>query len=119
MTNINIEVLPLECESPILGDIHRNESTTGSYIFNWTTKADLYESYGLNVDVSLWYRANGGTPVKYTANPVPKNAVNFEVLNSDIGNGNYAHFVLILKINNGDVCTKEVDIMYGSDIVIN
>lgn len=118
MSNIKIQISPLECEAPVIGDTYRNQSTTGNYVFNWTTLADLYESYGLNTEVILWYATNGGTEVKYTATPVPNNAVNFQVSNSDIGNGIYTMFRVEIQVEGGNVCSAESGTIFN-DIIIN
>lgn len=116
MPNIKIQASALQCEAPNIGSTYRNESTTGNYVFNWTTLADLYESYGLNTEIILWYRTNGGTEAMYIATPVPNNAVNFQVSNSDIGSGVYSTFRVEIQVEN--VCSSDSEILYG-DIIIN
>lgn len=118
MANINMQIAPLVCEPPVIGDAFRNESTTGNYVLNWTTPADLYESYGLNTEVILWYSTNGGTEARYMATPVPNDAVNFQVSNSDIGSGIYSSFRVELLVEDGTICTTDAEISYGN-IIIN
>ena len=118
MSSIKIQISPLQCEAPVIGATYKNESTTGNYVFNWTTLADLYDSYGLNAEVVLWYRTNGGTEVRYIATPVPNNAVNFQVSNSDIGSGLYSTFRVEVQVDEGNICSADSEILYG-DIIIN
>lgn len=115
MGDIIMNIGEFECQSPIVGDTFRNMSTTGDYVFNWTSLGDLYISYGMNVSIKLFILPEGLPPEQeYTDQPIPFNATNFSIgiLNYDI-----ASFRLEFSIDNGTTCFYSIDIPYSSIII--
>lgn len=116
MANIIFNIKEFECESPVLGDIYR---LGGDYQFNYTSKGNLYESYGLDVSLKLFYRLEEVQPEEeYTTQPMPYNASDFVVgpFNADL-----ISFRLEFIVDNGDenTCYKNINIPYSQIQNIN
>lgn len=115
---ILMNVGAFDCEAPIIGTTYRQQSTTGNYLFNWTSKASLYASWGLNVQITLWYLPDGNFPYQqYTATPIPFDATNFVIENINLGNPDVADFRVVLEIDNATTCAKQEEIPYSSIII--
>lgn len=116
MANIVFNIKNFECEAPVLGDIYR---TGSNYEFNYTSKGDLYEGYGLDTSLKLFYRLEEVQPEQeYTDQTMPYNANNFVVgpFNADI-----ISFRLEFRVDNGDenTCYKNIYIPYSQIQNIN
>lgn len=121
MPTIRIIAGAFSCEPPVVGATYRNLSTDGNYLFNWTSEGDLYESYGMTVEMTLWYLPDGTLPYRqYTLATLPNNGTNFPVPNTDIENPDTADFELrmkVLDINEIEtLCTETVSIPYSTVI---
>lgn len=115
MSDIIINVKEFICESPIIGNVYRDLTSTGDYIFNWTSKGESYAALGLITEIRLFYSGDGQPEVQYTGQPVPFNAVNFNigVLFFDT-----ASFRLEFLVGGGDTCYYSIDIPYSSITII-
>lgn len=115
MSNIIINVAEFICEDPIVGNVYRNMSTTGDYVFNWTSKGSLYESYGMNVQMKLFILPENIPPEQeYTSQPIPFNAVDFSI---GVLNFDEASFRLEFSVDDGNTCYDSINIPYSSIII--
>lgn len=105
-------IAEFQCESPIIGDTFRH---IGEWTFNWTSKWDLYNSYGLSTDIKLFYSGDGQPEVQYTSQSIPANAVNFKI---NINNFDGADFRVLFTIDNGTTCSYQFTIPNSSVIPI-
>lgn len=122
MPTIKIIAGAFSCEPPVVGTTYRQVSTSENYLFNWTSKGDLYESYGMTVKMSLWYSADGSLPyVEHNGSVAPNNATNFAVLNLDLGNPDTTDFQLrmeVIDINEIEtLCSEIINIPYSTIII--
>lgn len=122
MPTIKIIAGAFSCEPPVVGTTYRKVSTTGDYLFNWTSKGDIYESYGMTVKMSVWYLDDGNLPYKeYTLSTAPNNAVDFAINNADIGNPDTAEFQLRMEVIDRNeietLCSEIIDIPYSTIII--
>lgn len=110
--NIIMNLAQFVCESPILGITTRNNS---NYSFNYTSKGNLYQSYGMNVTMKLFYGGEGApVTTEYTTTPVPFNAVSYVVTPPSFDT---TDFRLEFSVDNGTTCFFAIDIPYSSIIL--
>jgi len=115
MGNIIFNTADFICEAPVIGSVYRNMSTTGDYVFNWTTQGDLYTSYGMTVEIKLYIIPETTQPEQeYTNQPVPFNANNFSI---GILNYDTASFRLEFSIDSGLTCYHSINIPYSTIII--
>lgn len=114
MANIIFNVAEFECVAPVLGQTYRQGA---SYIFNWETEGTLYESYGLNVTIKLFYLPEGAPPeIEYVAVPIPYIANSFLV--DQLPGSDITSFRLEFSVDDGAICYYSIDIPYSSIILI-
>lgn len=117
MSNIIVNAAPFQCEAPVVGNVYRNGST---YIFNWTSKGDLYQSYGLPTTIKLFYFPETSPPeIEYTGQQIPFNADNFTI--NYYFNYDMTSFRLELRVDTGDEegCYHSIEIPYSQIQIIN
>lgn len=115
MANINIEVTRFECQTPVIGDTYRDSSNTGNYLFNFEWLGDLYNQYGMNATVQIFYSGDGQPSQEYTGSQIPNIAVNFAIPQLPYDT---ADFQLRFSVDDGNVCEYYFDIPYSSIIII-
>ena len=115
MANIIINVGEFICEPPTLGNVYRNTSTTGDYVFNWSSLGDVYVGYGLNVTIKLYFIPEETPPEQeFTSISIPFNANNFSI---GVLPYDKADFRLEFSIDNGVTCYHSINIPYSSIII--
>ena len=113
MGNIIFNVAEFQCQSPVVGDTFRQQT---SYIFNWTSQGDVYASLGLNVQIRLFYSPEIVLPEEeYTAQTIPFNANSFIV--DQLPGFDQVSFRLEFLVDGGDTCYYSIDIPYSSIII--
>lgn len=112
MGNVIFNLSEFMCESPIIENVTRNMSSTGDYVFNYTTQGDLYMSYGMTVEIKLFIIPEQTQPEQeYTNTTVPFNADDFSI---GILNYDTASFRLEFSVDDGSTCYYSINIPYSS-----
>lgn len=115
MGNIIFNIDAFICQPPIIGNVYRNMSTSGDYVFNWMSEGDIYESYGLDVKIKLFIIPEQTQPEQeYTGSIIPYNASNFSI---GVLNYDSANFRLELSIDDGSTCYHSINIPYSTIII--
>lgn len=115
MGSIIVNIGGFNCEEPIVGTTYRYGK---DYRFNYSSKGDLYTSYGMNVTMKLFYGLDGNSVTnEYVAQIMPFNANNFFV--NQIPEHDIASFRIEFSVNNGNTCFYSINIPFSSIIIVN
>jgi hypothetical protein len=110
MANININVEPFQCTPIVLNSTYRDGQ---KYQFNWETLGQIYEDWGMDVNIKLFYLHEQTPPeIEYTSQTIPYNADFFIV--DQLPSHDSMSFRLQLTVE-GE-CVETVDIPYSSII---
>lgn len=115
MANINIEIQRFECRSPNIGNTYRDLSNSGDYLFNYEWLGDLYNQYGMNAQVQIFYSGDGQPAQEYTNTQIPNIANNFLIPSLPYDT---VDFQLRFSVDDGNVCEYYFDIPYSTIIII-